>query len=93
MLLTQLSNCWPADVLLKPCIVSKSDAPDVAMPCVLLQEHEKVISIEDMTSSVELDYTDNPTLIVPSYTHQASLSWHGEGGAALPLHLPLCSSW
>lgn len=35
-----------------------------------LQDHEKVISIEDMTSSVELDYTDNPTLIVPSYTHQ-----------------------
>lgn len=37
------------------------------------QEHERVVSIEDMTSSVELDYTDNPTLIVPSYTHQVSL--------------------
>lgn len=39
-------------------------------PCPL-QDHERVISIEDMTSSVELDYTDNPALIVPSYTHQA----------------------
>jgi hypothetical protein len=43
----------------------------------MLQEHEKVISIEDMTSSVELDYTDNPTLIVPSYTHQVIVQGKG----------------
>jgi hypothetical protein len=36
----------------------------------LRQDHEKVISIEDMMTSVELDYTENPALIVPSYTHQ-----------------------
>jgi len=45
----------------------------VVLPSFGTQEHERVVSIEDMTSSVELDYTDNPTLIVPSYTHQVSL--------------------
>jgi hypothetical protein len=35
-----------------------------------LKDHERVISIEDMMTSVELDYTDNPALVVPSYTHQ-----------------------
>jgi hypothetical protein len=39
--------------------------------------HDRVISYElDITSSVELDYTDDATIIVPSYTHQAQVAPH-----------------
>jgi hypothetical protein len=54
--------------------------------CALQHAHERVISIEDMTTSVELDYTDDSNIIVPSYTHQVGTTSRYSASLSRPYH-------